>query len=263
MSAKGRDWTREERIVAMRLYCTIPFGKYSKSTKEVIALAKLLNRTPSSIAMKLSNLASLDPAHAQRGVKGLPGASNGDREVWAEFHSDWTSLAALSEQLLADLKANQPQPDVTAAPDSFVLRRTEYSGATEATREVQVRLAQRFFRHTVLANYRMQCCISGIAQKELLIASHIVPWSTNPEHRANPRNGLCLSRLHDGAFDRGLITFDEELRLVLSRDLAAACTNESLRVCFQQHEGRPVTLPGRFHPDPQLLAHHRQRIFRT
>jgi hypothetical protein len=59
---------------------------------------------------------------------------------------------------------------------------------------------------------------------ELLIASHIVPWSTLDDRaplapvprgvglgvrgRVDPRNGLCLSRLHDAAFDRGLITFD-------------------------------------------------------
>jgi len=37
-----------------------------------------------------------------------------------------------------------------------------------------------------------------------------------PEERLNVRNGICLSCLHDAAFDCHLISFDEELRLVLS-----------------------------------------------
>ena len=262
MANKGRDWTREERILVMRLYCTIPFGRYHKGTKEVIALATLLGRTPSSVAMKLNNLASLDPAHAARGVKGLPGASRGDRETWAEFHADWTALSALSEQLLGYLKNHGTLPDLARQPEALVVSTAAYPGATEAKREVSVRLAQRFFRRAVLASYRSRCCVSNIAQKELLIASHIIPWSTAPEHRADPRNGLCLSRLHDAAFDRGLVTLDEDLRLVLSRELASACTNESLRTCFQNHEGRSITLPGRFLPDQRFLAHHRTQVFR-
>lgn len=263
MATRGRDWTREERILVMRLYCTIPFGRYDQRTKEVIALAELLGRTPSSVAMKLNNFVSLDAAHAARGVKGLSGASQGDREIWAEFHADWTALSVLSEELLAYLKHHGTLPDLTKTPEALVVTTTEYSGATEANREVAVRLAQRFFRRAVLAGYRERCCISNIARKELLIASHIIPWSTAPEHRANPQNGLCLSRLHDGAFDRGLITLDEDLRLVLSRELAAACTNESLKTCFENHEGRPITLPGRFLPDQRFLAHHRERVFRA
>ncbi len=262
MANKGRDWTREERILVMRLYCTIPFGRYHKGTKEVIALATLLGRTPSSVAMKLNNLASLDPAHAARGVKGLPGASRGDRETWAEFHADWTALSALSEQLLGYLKNHGTLPDLARQPEALVVSTAAYPGATEAKREVSVRLAQRFFRRAVLASYRSRCCVSNIAQKELLIASHIIPWSTAPEHRADPRNGLCLSRLHDAAFDRGLVTLDEDLRLVLSRELASACTNESLRTCFQNHEGRSITLPGRVLPDQRFLAHHRTQVFR-
>ena len=53
----------------------------------------------------------------------------------------------------------------------------------------------------------------------LLVASHIKPWSDFPNDRLNPCNGLCLSSLHDAAFDFGLITLDEDLKVVLSKQL--------------------------------------------
>ena len=95
------DWTRDQLILAMNLYCRLPFGKFHSRNPEVIRLAEVIERTPSSVAMKLSNLASLDPAHQLRGVKGLSGASKADREIWAEFHADWERLAVES-QVLSD-----------------------------------------------------------------------------------------------------------------------------------------------------------------
>jgi putative restriction endonuclease len=75
----------------------------------------------------------------------------------------------------------------------------------------------------------VRCCISGINVPRLLVASHIKPWSEFPEERLDPRNGLCLSSIHDAAFDAGLITLDKKLSVsrfeqaieaILSADLA-------------------------------------------
>ena len=62
-----------------------------------------MGRTPSSLAMKLSNFASLDPVQRARGIKGLSGASKQDRDMWNEFHSHINDLGPESEQLLHDL----------------------------------------------------------------------------------------------------------------------------------------------------------------
>ena len=59
-----RNWTREELIAAFNLYCQLPFGKLHKTTPQIIQLARLLERTPSSVGMKLVNFASCD--HGQR-----------------------------------------------------------------------------------------------------------------------------------------------------------------------------------------------------
>ena len=122
-------------------------------------------------------------------------------------------------------------------------------------------MAQNFFRRAILALYDTRCCISGNPVPELLIASHILPWASFPEHRVNPGNGLCLSRLHDAAFDQGLITFDESRRLVLSKRLKDHLPNEAIRVSFQCHEGAALRLPDKFFPQEKFLTYHRENIF--
>jgi hypothetical protein len=53
--------------------------------------------------MKLVNFASLDPVHQSRGVKGLSGASKGDREIWEEFTLNWATLGVESEERFQEL----------------------------------------------------------------------------------------------------------------------------------------------------------------
>jgi putative restriction endonuclease len=76
----------------------------------------------------------------------------------------------------------------------------------EKQRLVKTRVNQYRFRKLVLSNYTETCCITGIRQPDLLIASHITSWSKYENNRLNPMNGLCLNALHDRAFDKGLIT---------------------------------------------------------
>jgi len=253
-----RDWTREERILAMNLYCRLPFGKLHSSNPEIIALAHAIDRTPSSVAMKLCNLASLDTAHQERGVKGLSGASKGDRAIWNEFHDDWDRLAVESESLREQF---QLDTDDDSDEEMSDLPLQEYRGEIDATATVKVRRAQRFFRRSVLASYDSKCCITGIGVSQLLIASHILPWAKYPEHRTDPRNGFCLSRLHDAAFDRGLITFDEDFRLVLSAVLNDATSNQTMAASFKAFEGQSIELPSRFRPSEKYVKQHRESIF--
>jgi predicted restriction endonuclease len=206
--------------------------------------------------MKLCNLASLDPAHQQRGVKGLSAASNADRKVWNEFHANWDDLILESERLRASVVGQ------SAVADDEVGAVSQFTGETERARLVNIRVAQRFFRRAVLASYDRRCCITGIAVPELLIASHIVSWKSSVDHRANPCNGLCLSRLHHGAFDKGLITIAADLRLVVSHRLKDEFVNAVVRSCFHEYEGKKISRPSRFSPDLSLLDTHRNTVFR-
>ena len=77
MEQKQRLWTREELILAFNLYLKIEFGKTHKSNPQVIDLANVIGRTPSSVGMRLGNFASLDPYHQQRGIGGLKNSGTG------------------------------------------------------------------------------------------------------------------------------------------------------------------------------------------
>jgi predicted restriction endonuclease len=263
-----KPWDRTELLLAMNLYCRIPFGRQHSHTPEVIDLANVLGRTPGSVAMKLNNLTSLDPDEQARGIKGLLGASKLDRQIWDDFHKNWEEMAAESELLWRKIVQNQDLPrslekiaepleEKTFSDDGFKLPK----GPTESIRTQKVRLGQGFFRRTVLAIYIGRCCISDIPMSELLIASHILPWAVFPGERTNPCNGLCLSRLHDAAFDEGLITFDEDYRLVLSQRLKDYFPNESLQINFSSYEGKPLRMPEKFFPNKKFLAHHQEHIF--
>ena len=251
-----RAWRREELVAAFRLYCLLPFGRLHQRNPDVVALAKVLDRTPSSVAMKLVNLASLDPAITGTGRKGLGNASEGDRRIWEEFHSDWGGLEEESDEVFHRLGLPEAVGD---APTDL----TPPVGETTVEAVVRVRRGQEFFRRAVLASYGGRCCISELGEPSLLLASHIVPWASDVQNRLNPSNGLCLSALHDRAFDLGFISVGVDYRLKVSPLLRKQGDNALAREWLLGLEGAAIRLPERFLPDRKFLAWHLQNIFQA
>ena len=231
-------WTRDQLLLALNLYHQTPFGKQHSTHPPIVELAEKIGRTPSAVAMKLSNFTYLDPTE---GGKGLSGASKADQEIWTEFEGRFEPLADASEPLIA--------PNLTTP-----------TGPTESKALVKQRRHQSFFRKAVLGSYGSRCAITGLAIPSLLRASHIVPWSKSEEHRLNPSNGLCLSGTYDLAFDQFLISFDEDLRLVLGPSLKSAKPDEELNRAFLQKEGNALTLPEKNLPDTHCLQWHRKQL---
>ena len=64
---------------------TQPFGRLHQTAKEVVETARLIERTPSAVAMKACNFASLDPEFRKTNRTGLKGASQADRDLWANY----------------------------------------------------------------------------------------------------------------------------------------------------------------------------------
>ena len=100
MLLKRKNWTRDETLLAFRLYCFTPFGNIHKGNSTIISLAAQIGRTPSAIVMKLVNFASLDPVQQRRGVQGLKNASALDLEIWKEFKQNSESIAYESQEVL-------------------------------------------------------------------------------------------------------------------------------------------------------------------
>jgi putative restriction endonuclease len=254
-------WTREHLLIALNLYCKLPFGSFHHGNAIIKETAEKMGRSANSLAMKLSNFASLDPVHRARGVKGLEGASRQDRALWDEFHTNLSLLGEESEQRLHDLFTHDERQEVDFLSRDKV-RLVTPDGPTESLATVKVRRGQQFFRQSVLNSYNIRCCISGINVPELLVASHIKPWSKFPTERLNPRNGLCLSSLHDAAFDDGLITLDQDLKVILSSRLRKFFPQPALEQSFLPYEGQPIRLPEKLaEPDGEFLRYHREKLF--
>ena len=218
----------------------------------------LTGRTPSSVAMKLCNFASLDPQIIASGRRGLVGASKLDRRVWNDFQMDW---AASSEESAHTLEAIMSATRASSGPEQENSSTSVAPlGPTTQMRTIQARRGQDFFRTAVLHSYQHRCAVTGLPVPELLRASHILPWSSHEARRLDPSNGICLNALHDAAFDRFFITFDEDYRLVLSSHLRSAFSEKVWKDSFLNYEGLPMTLPERFAPDKDALSWHRESL---
>ncbi len=243
-------WTREELILAINLYCKIPFGKMHSRNEEVRNLAALINRTPSSIALKLGNFASFDPTLKARGIKGASNASKLDKEIWNEFYNNWDSALIESEKLLAKAKH-------TTIEELNNIDLSDLKQGLVKERLIKTRVNQSIFRTMILAAYNNTCAITGINNVNLLIASHISGWSKDEKNRLNPTNGICLNALHDKAFDNGLITIAaEDYKIKVSSRLKLKEVPESIALNFINLEGKIINLPDKFLPSKEFLKLH-------
>ena len=253
--APNVDWTRQHLLPTLHLYTQMPFGQLDARNAKVKQLARWLGRAANSVAMKLTNLSSLDPVIAARGLRGLDGVSKLDRKVWAEFHANWDAMSAEAADEYARLAATNGEP-LTEDVADVALQIPE--GKTR-TASIQVRVNQWKFRKSILANYKARCCISGLSNELLLNASHIVPWSRDTKNRMNPQNGLCLSALHDRAYDIGLITVMPDFKVRVSEKLQLQTEDSFMKQSLLRFNNKKILMPLRYGPDPALLESHARR----
>ena len=249
----ANNWTREEEIIVFNLYCKIPFQKSNKNHPDVIRVAKLLGRSPSAVNMKIGNFGSFDDNLKLRGISGLTNASKLDGEIFREFNGNWDELAYQSEMLIQkcfNTIIDEKEIDIPKGYEKIITTKQ--------------RINQSFFRASVLASYNNACCITGLSNKELLVASHIKPWNISDENeKTNPQNGLCLNALHDKAFDRGFVTIKSDYSIVISSSITDICDNESVNTYFKHYSGTKIHLPDKFIPDKTFLEYHNDFIFES
>jgi putative restriction endonuclease len=254
---KNRLWTREELILTFSLYLKLPFGKLHHGNPEIIQLAQIIDRSANSVAMRLSNFASVDPYHQQRGIKGLTGGLKQVEPIWNEFINNKEELLFESEKILANL---EKQTIETKFAD--ILTGIENLKGETKLREIKTRVNQNIFRQIVLANYDRKCAISAIDIPDLLVASHIIPWSQSEPERLNPENGICLSALYDRAYDKGLIGINEKFQLIFSKELISKENKGYYSSFFGNLNGIKLHLPQKYLPKREFLQFHLDTIFR-
>lgn len=224
---------------------------------DVVHLADLISRTPASVAIRLTNFANVDPFHQSRGVTGMSGGRAQVEPIWVEFLNDKEQLLFESERELAKLESITLEEKFPKIFEGI----NNYRGEKRFI-EVKGRINQNIFRKIVLVNYQSRCAISGIDIPDLLIASHIIPWSINPDERLNPENGICLSALYDKAFDKGLITINENYKVVLSPLLFENEAKSYFRNTFFEASGFRILEPQKYLPSQEALEYHRLNIFK-
>jgi len=245
-------WTKDELILAVNLYSKLTFGQLHARNPHIIDLANTIGRTPDAVAYKLVNFASLDPRLKQ---KGMGNTSKLDRIVWAEYMHNWTELYFEGEKLLAKKRDTTVEKLYNINLDEYKIK-----DGREAERIVKVRVNQYSFRGAVLTNFNNKCCITGIGLLELIVASHIVPWSDDKINRLSPANGLALNALHDKAFDNHLITVTEDLTIKISSKFYQHKTVDSIQQNFINYDGKQLLEPKKFFPDVEFLKMHNEKF---
>jgi hypothetical protein len=168
------NWTRRQTLAALHIYFQLPFGQLHRGQPKIKQIAQWIGRTPSSVALKLVNLASLDPQIVASGRKGMANASTQDKAIWQEPQGNWDAVALEAAAEYETLATSHGLPANVDVIDELHDTLDIPEGKTR-TATVEVRVNQARFRKAILASYNATCCISGLQHEKLLIASHIVP----------------------------------------------------------------------------------------
>jgi putative restriction endonuclease len=128
-----------------------------------------------------------------------------------------------------------------------------------AKREVQVRIRQSVFRQKVLNNFQYKCCLTGISENELLVASHIIPWAVKLDTRISPHNGLCLSVLYDSLFDKGFFTLSDQFEVIITSEWGRLSPH--VKKWLSEISGRIISPPIKFEISKDALSYHRNNVF--
>ncbi len=247
------NWTREQTIVALNVYCKIPFKSSNARHPLIKEFAKIIKRTPAALNFKIGNLGSFDPALRAKGIVGLGHTSKMDEIVWNEFFDNPEKLAYESEKIIANMKHQSIE-------ESTSLNFTDLPEGTERESITRQRVNQQFFHDVVLCSYENRCCITGINHRNILEACHISSWRDDVKNRTNPKNGLCMNPLFHRAFDCFLFTVTPDYIIEISEQMIDCTENNSFRDYLVSINGNNILMPEKFSPDRNLLAIHYEQF---
>jgi hypothetical protein len=136
----------------------------------------------------------------------------------------------------------------------FETKTRDLPKTTETERVKVQRIGQDIFRASLIDYWQNRCPLTGITDLALLRASHIVAWKdcTSNAERLDVHNGILLSALWDAAFDRGLVTFDDEGRPQFSPSLSEGA-------CTELRWQKPILLTDKHR---RRLVWHRANVFK-
>lgn len=111
--------------------------------------------------------------------------------------------------------------DITSSAEAEENYNKNKPNITERQGLVTSRVGQGAYRKSILFRWKFKCAVTEYSKKEILIASHIVPWKdSNDDERLDVDNGILLSPTYDALFDQRLISFENNGKIILSDTLS-------------------------------------------
>lgn len=172
---------------------------------------------------------------------------------WNKYANYKESLFFKAAEIRSRMMKQSLEWNLNISPEDFIGRERDVV--------ISQRVNQQAFRIMVLGNYENKCALSGIDIPELLVASHIVPWSVDESNRLNPANGICLSSLFDKMFDKGLIGIRDDYTVQLSAELKDNIGKDYYEGQIAMIENKQLRMPIEHLPDKNLLEIHYNTVF--
>ncbi len=139
-----------------------------------------------------------------------------------------------------------------------------YQKQIEKADEEEIFVRCGVFKRVVPKIYNYTCCISGMRivsgyDIQMVDACHIVPFSIS--HNDTISNGISLSPNIHRAFDRGLITLNEDYRVVLSKSFTEFPSEHMIKSL----QGKQIQLPKELHHYPEIenIKWHNEYVFKN
>ena len=239
------EWSREQEIVALYMYCLIPFNKVSGNNPHIAKMANIIGRpNANSLKAKIGNFGKYDTNLA---AVGLGHSSHLDEEIWNEYNGRWQDLEVDALKLIEKFQhANhEGQTEIPFIPIG-----------KEREVVIKQRINQSLFRNMVLSAYNNTCCITGLARPELIEACHIIDWADDEKNRINPCNGLAMNVLFHRAFDKLYLGISTDLRVIISDKLYDGLRGKDkdrTYEIFNPYNGKNIMLPKKFKPNIEFI----------
>jgi putative restriction endonuclease len=246
-----KNWSYLETALCLKVYLESGRKVPTKTFPGIIELVNLTSRTADSIILKMANFRSLDDSVDS---KGMAHVSELDRIIWSTLEKSPRKLKEIWDESVSNpsTKTKISNRDISIVFDPVK------TGV--ARNSVDTRIGQEAIRSLTLRNYGYACSFCGLDYPDLLMASHIIPWGERSDTRGVLSNVICLCAIHDRAFDRGLLTIDDNYKILVSTKINKYAETKAI---FTEISGKKISLPKdkRMVPDLQFLKYHRSEIF--
>lgn len=182
-----------------------------------------------------------------------------DRQILREFLLE-TYFPGLKDDFL---KSRNSKSSYLKSIDSYVLNEIPVVEKLQVAEEEIVYVRNGAFKKWIPKIYQNTCAISRMKLVStfgysLIDACHIRPFSDNQDDRVT--NGIALCPNLHRAFDRGLISIDQDYKVLVTDQIQEDISNP---YGLQILRGRKILLPTEKHlwPDQENLEWHRIKCF--